>query len=140
MIVEDDVPDLDDNSLPPPVITPTRNLKLRSSLSATDETEEKKEDTDKEGNDNQIPEGFTVVEEVESDSDDVQEVQIHTTNSRSSKYSKLPIISWLIMRFAAFPPSENWSYVQKNGSVIRPLNYISLLRKNHRGLPEKVSI
>lgn len=87
MIVEDDVPDLDDNSLPPPVITPTRNLKLRSSLSATDETEEKKEDTDKEGNDNQIPEGFTVVEEVESDSDDVQEVQIHTTNSRSSTYS-----------------------------------------------------
>lgn len=140
MIVEDDVPDLDDNSLPPPVITPTRNLKLRSSLSATDETEEKKEDTDKEGNDNQIPEGFTVVEEVESDSDDVQEVQIHTTNSRSSTYSKLPIISWLIMRFAAFPRSENWSYVQKNGSVIRPLNYISLLRKNHIGLPEKVSI
>lgn len=72
-----DVPDLDDNSLPPPVITPTRNLKLRSSLSTTDvdETEEKKEDTDKEGNENQIPEGFTVVEEVESDSDDVQEVQ-----------------------------------------------------------------
>lgn len=67
-----DVPDLDDNSLPPPVITPTRNLKLRSSLSTTDvdETEEKKE----EGNDSQIPEGFTVVEEVESDSDDVQEV------------------------------------------------------------------
>lgn len=63
--MKDDVPELDD--APPPSITAPSNtakpLKLRTSLSSID-------------GDPHIPEGFTVVEEVESDSDDVQEVCI----------------------------------------------------------------
>ncbi|KAG8318481.1 hypothetical protein J6590_001592 [Homalodisca vitripennis] len=87
-----DVPELDE--APPPTITPThapRPLKLRTSLSTGDgeDTDEKKEeDVEKMEDDNQLPEEFTVVEEVESDVDDVQEVPVEKMEVESVHNSK----------------------------------------------------
>lgn len=70
-----EVPELDE-APPPSVTTPTnssKTLKLRTSLSTceNDDSQEKKDESEK-----MEEEEFTVVEEVESDSDDVQEVSI----------------------------------------------------------------
>jgi len=73
---DNDVPELDE--APPPTITtpPSRPLRLRTSFSTgeNEETDDKKTEGEKAEDDNQIPEEFTIVEEVESDSDDVQEI------------------------------------------------------------------